>query len=1114
MNYQVHANGHLQKTTILHGIGTNPRKILLVMKLALLLILVFTLHANADVFAQRIDIRVNNQPLDVVFKQIRQQSDYSFVFKASYLQHALPVTATIHGKEINEVLPIIFEGQPFDYEIKGKVITLLPKQQTATQQQHTVRGKVTDSVGNPLAGVIVQIKETAKQTTSNKDGFYELNGTLPTQTIQFRLLSYEPYETLANLNVINVVLKLKYSRLDEPVVIAYGQSSRRELLGNVSKITSKEIQNNPIANPLLALQGRTSGVYLTQASGMPGSDVTVRIQGTNSIQNGNDPFYVIDGVPYNGQMLPGLAPIHPSSGSPFSFINPSAIESIEILKDAEATAIYGSRAANGAILITTRKGIAGTTKVDVNVQSGWSTVPRFLDVLNTSQYLEIRNEAKKNDNMAIGLDDFDINGTWSPNRNTDWQQELLGGTGKFQNIQTNLSGGNDHTNFLVGAGLIRETTIYNRYANGMGDTKGSMNFNINHHSPNRKFQFQLTGNYLNGNNTLPYIDLANHAVSLAPNAPALYDNLGNINWELQPNGLSTFDNPLKNFQTIYTNQTQNLIANSIIQYELFNGLQIRSSFGFNNLSSNETSIIPLDYWRPDDPSKTRSARYSDKSIKTWIIEPQIEYIKTFPFGKINALVGSTFQENKSDLTAIEGRGYDSDITLKDINAAANISITNSMQSKYRYSAIFGRAGYSYHDKYYLNVNVRKDGSSRFGSENMFHTFYSIGGAWIFSNENFLQPISSILNFGKIRVNYGTTGNDQIGDYRFLSLYAPLTTPVPYQGAKGTNPIGLANPNLQWEQNNKINIGIDLGFLDNRISLTTNYYLNRSSNQLLSYSLPFTTGFPNILRNQPAVVQNSGLELEIYATPILSQSQFSWSSSFNITIPRNQLIRFPDIERNPSSANALQVGAPITIIKAYAFHGVNSETGIYEFLNKEGEITSTPNSTTDRYKIIDLSPQLFGGWNNEISYGDFSLSILIQFVRQTKQATFSQFGNAIAGSNVNQPLAILNRWQQPGNNSSIQKLNSTGSLFYPNSLAVSSDKAFEDASFLRLKNLSFSYNIPKDISSRLRIQQLSVFAHTQNLFTLTRYSGGYDPENGGTAVTPPLKTVSLGVQLSL
>ncbi|MBB5441076.1 TonB-linked SusC/RagA family outer membrane protein [Pedobacter sp. AK017] len=1094
-------------------------KILLIMRLTTVILIFSIMQVSATTFAQKISLSEKQTPLSKVFKKISQQSGYDFLVAASMLKGTKPVTIDIQGAELDVVLTAIFKDQPISYTINDKVVTVTRKEEpsffervSARFQAIDVRGRVVDPEGNALSGATVAVKGGGKSTSTNSNGEFYLARINDDAMLIISFMGYITKEVKVKAELGNIQLELSHSKLDEIQIIAYGQVQKKYSTSNIHGIKASDIAKQPINNPLLALSGRVPGLFIQQTGGVSGAPVNITVQGNNSMANSNDPFFVIDGIPFTskniatglqGTSQPG------TTGSTFSYINPADIESIEILKDADATAIYGSRASNGAILITTKKGKAGKTVVDVNSHAGWGKITRKVKVMNTAQYLETRNEAFKNANIVPSSANYDVNGVYDLNKNTDWQDELVGGTAKLTNIQTSISGGSANTQFLAGGGYINETTVY---PGKLGDTKASFHFNVNHVSTNQRFKFNFSGSYLQDNNKLATTDLMSPAVSLVPNAPGLYNSDGSINWGQLPNNPTTYTftaNPIAFLFKSYNAKTNNLIGSSLIGYEIFPGLELKSTLGYNKINTDEISILPLNSIRPDQLSFIgREGNYANKFIESYIVEPQLTFSRKVFYGHVEALLGATFQNNESFVENLKGRGYTTDEQISSLSAATTIT-GGSSKARYKYTAIFGRLNYRLYDKYILNLTARRDGSSRFGSENLFNYFYSLGAAWLFGSEKLIKDNLPFINFGKLRGTYGTSGNDQIGDYGYLNLYEPYSFDIPYQNQIGLIPSGHANPFLQWEETKKINLGLDLQFLDNKFGFTANYFQNRSSNQLLRDPTPVYTGFANFRRNLPATVQNTGWEFLFDLSP-LKVSKVTWNTSLNLTIPRNKLIAYPNLASS-SNANRYVIGEPYNIIKVYRYIGVNAQTGLYEFMDAKGNATSTPSNPVDKIALIDLNPRFYGGVNNSFGFNGFNLSFLFQFTKQN--GVNNKFGNYPGINAINQPTTILTRWKSPGDITDIQKLSSTtAQVFSPQTAVMASDAAYGDASYIRLKNVSLSYSLPNNIIKAAKISSLRFYLQGQNLLTITKLLT--DPESQLLSSLPPLRFYTAGIQLTL
>lgn len=1110
------------------------------------MVVVFCLHATgyaAPKQGKPVTISIKNSTLADVLRQVSKKSGLYIYFQDADLAAHKNVTIDVRNKPVESVLHELLDGRGLSWvEVSENTIAVKKKSVVEERKNDigedtvstiTVTGRVVDEKGEPVIGATVMVKGGKVGTITNPNGDFVLNDVKANAMIVISNVSSLPevIPVRGRGSIGKILLKGKVGELDEVVVIPYGSTTRRLNTGNVVSIKANDIEKQPVNNPLLALAGRVPGLQVSQASGFSGGGIQILIQGQNSLRKGNDPFYVIDGVPYVSQLLPNMGDVlrvsqsagfgEANNGNPLSFLNPADIESIEVLKDADATAIYGSRAANGAILITTKKGKPGQTKVDFTVQNGFARVVNRLDLLETQEYLKMRREAYHNDGLPIpdkntagDPTNYDLT-VWDENLNNDWQKELLGKTARYTDAQLTISGGSVNSQYLIGGGYHKETSVL---PSDFSDTKASMHFNVGGNSNNQKFKFQLSGSYLVDNNKLTTTDLTQKAVTLAPNAPHLYNQDGTLNWGIYQ-GVSTWENPLAFLEAKYRNKTSNLIGNTVVSYQLSPEIELKSNFGYTSLQSNEIKTNPLSIVAPElrsSPFVARRAFYGDNAIESWIVEPQISYLKYIGKGRLSALIGSTFQRRNSSRQLLEAKGFNSDYVLDNINAATSIVVpeNSTIESVFKYSALFARLNYNWYDKYIVNLTARRDGTSRFGVKNRLHNFGAIGMAWVFSKEQFMADAISPLSFGKFRLSYGTTGNDQIEDYLFLSLYSNNSPAIPYSGGSALVPTRFTNPLLQWEETKKFSIGLDLGFFKDRVMVNASYFKNTSSNQLLTTALPTMAGMPSISINLPATVQNTGLELAFEAQ-FIKQGDFSWVSNFNITLPRNKLASFKNLESSVFYSADYKIGEPITNLRLYNFRGVNPETGIYEYIDKKGDIVNTPNSDYDnRTVFVNTSPKSFGGFENIVSFKGVSVDFTFQFVVQDASNYFYGSGLPGAFSPNNQPATILDRWQKKGDVSPVQKYSFVNfDVLNPAFNINESTAAWGDASYIRLKNLSLSWQIPKRILNTSHIKNARVFVHGQNLLTFTGYKG-LDPETKSSLVLPPLRVLTIGANITL
>lgn len=1099
------------------------------MKLITLLLTAACVNVAAGGYSQNISLSVKDAPLQQVFKLIEKQTDYRFVYTKEQLQKIPTFTFELKNVTLEKALHLCLHGQPLSYTIEDNLVIIQRKFESSFFQFLDVKGKIVNAEGQPLIGITISVKGSGKATVTDNNGEFFLADISYEAVLVISGAETETREVkVSGKQYISVRLSQRISELDETMVIAYGKTTRRFSTGSVSKITADDISRQPISNPLAALQGRVPGLTITSTSGLPGASFIVQIRGQNSLNPNpslnaglnpiDNPLFIIDGVPFAPQNAninqfsslasPGNISTfgNPYGGlSPFNSINPADIESIEVLRDADETAIYGSRGANGVILVTTKKGLAGQTKLNVNMATGQSKVTRTMRLLNTTSYLEMRREAFSNDGITPSATPGDPG--YAPdllafgnNKYTDWKKYFLDGSATITDINTSLSGGTKTTNFLIGAGYRRDNYII---PGNFGNDRASFNMNLRHQSIDHKFLLELAANYSYEQNNSSGSPLLLEAFTLPPNHPDLIDGNGNLVWNYHGIALK---NPLGYTKTKYKAQNYNLISHLQISYQIIPNLTLKTSLGYNNYEGNELSQHPI---IASDPASNplASSSFGTNHFKTWIIEPMAEFNKKIAQGKLSILVGGTYQQNTNSQTQVIGTGYANDNLLGSISAAGNITATDAF-TEYRYIAVFGRTNYVWKDKYIVNLNGRRDGSSRFGKGRQFGNFGSVGTAWLFSEEKMIRKLSRYISYGKLRCSYGTTGSDNILDYQYLSRWA---TGLPaYQDIAGYTPQNLYNDQLHWSVNKKLEAGLELGFAADKLLTSVVWYRHRSNDQLVTYVLPTQTGFRGVTSNFPALVQNSGWEIQVSSVNI-SSDNFSWRTTINLTIPKNKLKSFPGIESSSYYSN-YAVGQSLSLLKVFKYAGLDPLTGLYQFHSKTG-LTSTP-SEEDKMISGNLDPKFFGGFSNNIKYKEIQLDIFIEFKKQIGPNYLQQINNYPPGKAYNQPINILDRWRSPTQPGDLQKFTaqSGSSAEQAARYFIMSDGAYSNASYIRIKNISLSYSFKQKLLDKLKVKTIRVYINAQNLFTITNYKGN-DPETRSFYSFPPLKTIVAGLQFN-
>ena len=976
------------------------------------------------------------------------------------------------------------------------LLTIFPLVALA-QQATTLSGVVKDAHGMPVEGVNVREEGTDTGTLTDERGHYTLRVTADKAVI-FEYTGYKTLQLKPKGNILNVTIKTDDAVLEEIVINAgYYSVTDKERTGSISKITGRDIGQQPVANPLAAMQGRMAGVNITQSSGTPGGGFDIQIRGRNSLRTeGNAPLYIVDGVPYASQSMSdytisaGVIPF--GNISPLNSMNPNDIESIEVLKDADATAIYGSRGSNGVVLITTKKGSSSETVFSVQSTTSVSTVSRFMNLMNTQQYLQIRRDAYANDGMeTYPANAYDVNGTWDENRYTDWQRKFIGGTAVAQNTQFSVSGGNAGTRYTLSAANRKDGTVF---PGAFGYKRTSFLLNVQHESENKKFALQASVQKSDQHNHLMANDFTGQ-IFLPPNAPALYNADGSLNWEN-----NTFENPMAKLNAQYFVNISDVISRLVLKYRPAAGLEVSLSAGAGNTALTETRTLPHTIYNPAFglTSRNSSAVQSASKRANWIAEPKISWDKETGSGTWSVLLGATFEERTQEARSISASNFTSNELLLNFANAANQRITGDTESAYRYTAVFGRVNYAHNGRYILNVTGRRDGSSRFGTNNRFANFGAVGGAWLFSREKIFEK-SNWLSFGKLRTSYGMAGSDLIGDYQYLNTFG--ISSFKYDANAGLEVLRLYNPDFSWETNKKFEAALELEFFKGRLAPAVSYYRNRSSNQLVGIPLPGTTGFNSVQSNLRATVENSGWEFTLRSTNI-DKKTFYWSTSINLSIPKNKLVAFPNLKES-TYANTYEIGRPVTIRKVYHYTGINKNTGLYEVedTNNDGEIT-----IADRNRSVNVGTTLFGGIANRFSYKNWSFDFLVQFVKQ-KALTQDYYGTLL-GVSRNGPVDMTAYHPQPG---AVYQMPSTGN----NVAAVQayqnykmSDAVIADADYARLKSVQLQYAF-KPYSLRYTTVTASVQGY--NLFTVSRFRGS-DPETTGSFL-PALRTLAFAVSIT-
>jgi TonB-linked SusC/RagA family outer membrane protein len=1072
------------------------------------------------------------QPISKIEEQIRKQTGF-FLY---YSNQSLDPGEMVSLKATNEPLPLFLTnflaGRNLQWYPDGKFIVIKKIEGAKTDSLKTadnlsnpakrlperrmLLGTVKDKDGTLLIGASVRVDKTNDKCIVDQSGKFVITTIHPKPVL---IVSYTGYETgkyiVSAAKKYTIILNKSNLNIDETIVIAYGTSSKRLSTGSVNVVKSDRIEENLNSNPFLSLQGNVPGLVLTPSSGVPGASVGIQIHGQNSFQSGLIPLIIIDEVPLaaNNEIINTLTSIasqNTNAGlTPLTSINGAEIESFSILKGADATAIYGSRGANGVILITTKRATPGVRKVTFEYTSGSSSVGYSPEELSTRQYLSMRREAFKNDGIVPDTIPGSIGFApdlllWDTTRNTNLPRELIGGHARISDTYVSYSDGTARNTILVGCGMYRESTVLPADFNFW---RGTFNSSIGHLSEDGKFTISLSANYSQDRNDL--FDATLKSLYLPPNIPNLLKDNKEPDWVKSS---TSYDNPFADFLKKYRMSKENQLMNLKMAYKIIPGLSFRSGFGYNKMSVDEHSIIPISSLNPAlVANRTGTASFASGDFKSFIIEPTAEYKTGWVDHYLTFLLGGSWQYTDIYKSNVKGVGYTNDAQLEEITAANSFSIHTGERNEYKYGALFGRVTYNYNNKFIVNLSARRDGSSRFSRENRFHTLGAIGVAYIFTADSLIKAKLPFLSFGKLRASYGITGNDQIGDYKYLDTRSPGEG-LPYGGIIATLPDGPYNKNFYWEKCSKMEISSDLYFFEDRLMTTFSFFRNISSHLLLNQNLPTQTGFSSILQNNDTRILNRTWEFSLFAV-VIKNNNFSMTVGGNLTVPVNKLLAFDD-RKNSGYEGMYVKGESMKVLNRVQVNGVDPVTGKYALIKRDGQPGF---SFADCAVIGKLDPTVYGGVTFALKYRNFELKWQGEFRKQMSPAYLhSIYGiGFVPGTMNNQDPMVLDHWKEKGDRPQFAKYTTSlsGEVYRQINDVLFSEKAYSDVTFFKLGNCSISYDIPMSLLSRIHFTNAKVICKGQNIFTITNYKGG-DPVTANSFALPSQRVFSVGLQFQL
>jgi TonB-linked SusC/RagA family outer membrane protein len=1060
---------------------------------------------------QHLDPVVPSHSLEKTIKLLKSKGMFKdWVYDKRIMKLAEPVYIPINYTD-DSLLQRIFAEQPYlTHKVIANrhVIELKSKAEIESSRSHfeyRISGRVLNDSANPLPGATVQLRSGRYGVATDSLGNFSIVWSIG-DTLDFSHVNFKNFAFAWRRINKQVIIQLLSKDPMPPVAITTGYFSKEK--GSTAGGSQIKVGNNPGGDVIKIIQENIAGVLAPPTNGLPGATHRFQFRGPTSLgaaseliyRPSSSPLFVVNGIPWAPSLRPvnqlttmvGVpeAPGIAANGfDPFYTINPLDIESITLLKDAEATAIYGARGANGVILITTKKGLSKQPRLTISVSYGAGRSLPTMSLMNTSQYLAMRREAYRNDNITPTTTRAPDLLLWDTTRYLDVSKLLLNGTANNLNEHFSFSQGDSLFQFLLNGGFSSQSSVlpYNIYGK-----RWSLLSDFSFRSKNKKLKTGLSAYYSTSENKW-LTDNVMFATLLAPNVPELTDSVGNLTWK--DKGVS-FRNPLSYFQMIDYIQTRNTLLHSYIQYKISSRLRFETSVGFQRITVEERSKLPISAQNPDF-APTGYYSEANNRFNTWIVEPGLHYTDNlWKKIQVQAVLGASWSSQVNDRWRYKYTGYTND-GLLGIPDAAQGTEFSSDKSRYLFLSTFGRIKLNYKSRYFLSLTVRRDGSSRFGPENRYANFGAIGAGWIFW-EN-----TNTNSFAKLRGSYGSSGNDQIGDYAYLNTWNKAAQM--YQGLYGIYPTGLANPYYQWEITRKLEAGVELHINDN-FNTTITAYRNRSKNQLINYVLPGQAGFGNIIQNFPAIIQNTGVEVE--AVLKKAWGKFSWCSKLTLAVPKNKLVRFDDLE-NSNYANRVIIGKPLNILIGQRYTGVDANTGLFTIADPNEKIAGK------------LDPDFFGGIRNLFHYKQFQLDTYVEFRQQKAPHYLSYVYNYLPPGQTNndffsnQPTALENRWRQQGDEAPWQKVSTSNTGQVKNALNswLNSDAKLVDASYLRLKNVQLGYTFSDNFCKKRHIKGTCVYISADNLFTITPFEGA-DPELQVPFSLPLQKTITIGVQVTL
>jgi TonB-linked SusC/RagA family outer membrane protein len=1105
---------------------SRPVKLLRIAKLLLVLIVATIFQVNAATYAQNVTLNVKNASLKQVFDELSKQTSYHFLYKTEMLSQVKNINLSVTNEPIVQVLEKCFANQSVTYAINENTVVLRerPEDLGFKNLQTRVTGTVRDEKGQPMPGVGIKVKGTSVTTVTDVNGKYVVTAAA-NSTLVFSFIGYAGQEIpVAGKSVVDVKLQESQAALSEVVVIGYGTVRRSDLTGSVASIKGGDIKSQGVSDVTRSLQGKMPGVTIESSGGDPGAGTRILIRGVGSFNNAT-PLYIVDGVQVSG----------------INNLNQTDIESIDVLKDASAAAIYGSRAANGVVLVTTKSGRSGAPVVQFSANLGMQKKASSVDVLNAEEWATVSNQAHAN----AGFPGLSIAANPSQlGAGTDWQKAIYRNAG-IQQYNLLVSGGSENTKYSVSGGYnnqegIVDVTGYKRYNLRVKTetTKGALKFGQTVLLSREKYITMPGGWGGQGGNPV------GSAVMMIPafgiNDPTLQGGYGGAT-----GSVVNIANPVAQLHLEDINrENTGILANAFGELTILPGLKYRLNLGYTNTFNSN-----YDYERRFVVGGLFSHATNDVSLSKdqdvlILLENTLNYDKKIGKHSIQALAGYTYQSNK--YSYLGSSRTDLPDGIDQIDAGAGISSNSGNRLESNLLSILGRVIYSYDNRYLLTASFRRDGSSRFASQNRYGNFPSIALGWNMSNEAFFEPLKKTFSTLKLRASYGVLGNQEIGDYQYSAAVASNINYVVGSGQQrwfGAIQTSFASPDIKWETTKTSNIGIDAGFLENKLNLTADYFIKKTTDVLLNVPIPGSTGSVSNPVVNAGTLQNKGVELGLNFNSAVGKLNYTVFGT--ISAIKNKVLQLGTGSQQIFGGQPTHHGASATLteaggsigsfyllkdigifnsqdeVNAYAKDGKliqpNAGPGDVKFqdTNGDGQINNE-----DRVNLGSPFPNFEYGFGFNANMSNFDFSMFFQGSQGNK--IYNGMEQALQSTNleINYSRVLLNAWT-PENHSSVPRLITSD----PNNNNVTSSRFLENGSYLRMKTLQLGYTLSNDFAKKIKITSLRTYISADNVFTITKYTG-FNPDLGrsgsildrgvdfGHIAYPLARTFSVGFQLTL